>query len=261
MARPRPSRSNRLPASLLGLGLILAVAGCASVPVRQPVSPEAAAAQALIERRCSEFHDLRTLTEITMRKGDRTHRLAGVLLLRAPASTRFEALSPLGTPVLIVAGDATMLTMWEVLDDKAYRLPASPNATRRWLGLALGPDELVATLWGCALPLKDPLAVELVAPDETGPSLTLRGKDLVQRIWFDPANGQTRAVEWTDGTPARVTFTEGPPDSVPTALRLYTLDGKMEVRIRYQNPRLNSGFDADLMTLNVPERVRIQDFR
>ena len=261
MARPRLSRSNRLSASVLGLSLILAATGCASVPVRQPVSPEAAAAQTLIERRCAEFHDLRTLAEITMRKGDRTQRLAGVLLLRAPASTRFEALSPLGTPVLIVAGDASTLTVWEVLDDKAYRLPASPDATKRWLGLALGPDELVATLAGCALPLKDPLVVELLAPDDTSPSLRLRGKDMVQRIWFDPADGQPRAVEWTDGTPAHVTFADGAPDSVPTTLRLYTLDGKMEVRIRYQNPRLNSGFDPDLMTLTVPERVRIQDFR
>ena len=196
-----------------------------------------------------------------MHRDGRVQRMAGVLLLRAPSSMRFEALSPLGTPVLIVAGDASTLTVWEVLDDKGYLLPASPNATRRWLGLALGPDELVATLSGCALPLKDPLAVDLVPPDDLGPSLTLRTTDVVQRIWFDPDTGQARAVQWSGGNEARVNFTEGAPDTVPTTLRLYTLDGKMEVRIRYVNPRLNSGFDPDLMTLSVPERVKIQDFR
>lgn len=238
------------------------LAGCASAPpARQVISPEAGDALALIERHCQEFHDLRTLAEITMRRGDRAQRLAGVLLLRAPASMRFEALSPLGTPVLIVAGDSLTLTVWEVLDDRAYLLPASPDATRRWLGLAVGPDELVATLWGCPLPLKDPLAVDLVASDDIGPSLTLRSDKRVQRIWFDPATGQARAVEWTGSDGARVTFTDGGPDTVPGAIRLYTLDGKIEVRIKYQNPRLNSGFDADLMTLSVPERVRIQDFR
>ena len=196
-----------------------------------------------------------------MQRDGRVQRMAGVLLVRAPSSMRFEALSPLGTPVLIVAGDATTLTVWEVLDDKGYLLPASPNATRRWLGLALGPDELVATLSGSALPLKDPLAVDLLPPDDLGPSLTLKSADVIQRIWFDPDTGQARAVQWSGGNQARVNFTEGAPDTVPTALRLYTLDGKMEVRIRYVNPRLNSGFDPDLMTLTVPERVRIQDFR
>jgi len=47
-----------------------------------------------------------------------------VLLLRAPASVRFEALSPFGTPVLVVAGDAKALTVWEVLGERAYLFPA-----------------------------------------------------------------------------------------------------------------------------------------
>jgi outer membrane lipoprotein-sorting protein len=241
----------------------LAVGGCASVPPRQPISPEAGAARHLLERRWEGFKDLRSLAEIKLRRGDRVERLAGVLLLSAPSSLRFEALSAFGTPVLVVGEDARTLTVWEVLAQRAYFLPASPDSTRRWLGLPLGPDELVATLSGHALPLKDPYAVELMAADGLGPSLTLRSADVVQRIWFDPASGRPRAVEWRGGSNgARAVFSDGVADSAaPGSVTLTTFDGKLEALVRYQAPRVNTGLDADLMRVTVPEQVRIQDFR
>ena len=88
-----------------------------------------------------------------------------------------------------MAGDPQSLTLWEVLDNRAYLAPASPDANRRWLGLALGGEDLVALLAARARPLPDPTRVELVAPDETGPSVRLTGRDVEQRIWFDPASG------------------------------------------------------------------------
>ncbi|PWU20511.1 MAG: hypothetical protein C5B48_12490, partial [Candidatus Rokuibacteriota bacterium] len=139
----------------VGLGLALVLAGCASVPpAPRPASPEALAARATLEQRWEEFRDLRTLCEIRIRRGSRVQRLSGVLLLRAPSSFRFEALSPFGTPVYVVAGDSRAVTAWEVLDQRAYIVPASPEATRRWLGLEMGSDELVAILAGRVRPLK-----------------------------------------------------------------------------------------------------------
>ena len=168
-----------------------------------------------------------------------------MLLLGEPALIRFEALSPFGTPVLIVAGDPQTLTLWEVLDNRAYLAPASPDANRRWLGLALGGDDLVA----------------LLAPDETGPSVRLTGRDVEQRIWFDPTSGQAKQVEWTGKNPARVTFTPTPPDAPPAGLRLETPDGTLRVSVTYRDPRMNTGLDPALLKLTVPEHVRIQDFR
>ena len=45
-----------------------------------------------------------------------------------------------------MAGDAQSVTLWEVLDNRAFLLPASPDATRRWLGVSLGASAVYAVL-------------------------------------------------------------------------------------------------------------------
>ena len=93
-------------------------------------------------------------------------------------------------------------------------------------------------------------------------SNVFRHTDGEQRIWLDPVSGQARQVEWT-GTknPARVILDAAAPDAPPGGLALATLDGKLEVTVRYKNPQLNTGFDPKLLAVSVPENVRIQDLR
>ena len=62
-------------------------------------------------------------------------------------------------------------------------------------------------------------------------------------------------------SPLRVTFAGGSQSGLPAAITLTTLDGRLEVRARYQAPRLNEGVDADLIRVTVPQGVEIQDFR
>ena len=56
-------------------------------------------------------------------------------------------------------------------------------------------------------------------------------------------------------------FADGATDSAPAGVTLTTPDGKLQVVVKYRAPRINIGFDAELLKLAVPERVRIQDFR
>jgi outer membrane lipoprotein-sorting protein len=239
--------------------------GCATaapLPAPPPVSEEARAALARIEQHRLALRDLRSRANITIRRGGRAQRLTGVLLLLSePATMRFEALSPLGPPVLIVAGDPKSVTLWEVLDNRAYIAPPSPDANRRWLGLALGVEDLVALLAGRVRPMPDPTTVELMAADAVGPSLRLTGAPGEQRIWFDPDSGQVRQVEWTGKNPARVTFTPAPADGPPAGFMLETADASLRVSVAYVEPRMNTSFDPALLTLTVPQDVRIQDFR
>jgi outer membrane lipoprotein-sorting protein len=259
-ARPRPNRSARL-ASLLLLGLL--GGACASIPPRAPsISAEATAAIARLEERWRLFGDLRTLADVRIRRGDRNQTLTGVLLLRAPASLRFEALSPFGPPVLLVASDGESTTLWEVLRDRAFILPASADATRRWLGLSLGAEEVVALLSGHVLPLKDPEEADLVREDGAPPALALRRGDTVQRIRLDPGTGRAVDAEWSGGTRAlRVAFSARGPVDAPAGLSLSTPDGELEVRISYRKAQVDSGLDQGLFSVTVPEHVKIQDFR
>jgi len=258
--RPRPSRS---PAGLLLLLVAALLLGaCATVARPQPLPPDAEAARVLLERRWQGFSDLRTLANLEIRRGGRVERLAGVLLLRSPASLRFEALSPFGPPILLVGAGADGVTVWEVLRQRAYLLPSSPDANKRWLGLALGAEDLVALLSGHVLPIKEPVAGALLPPDESGPSLTLTGDGVVQRIWLDPASGQAQRVSWTGGKqPLEVAFSAGGTGEPASGLTLRTPDGKLEVRVRYHRPQLDSGFDPELLRVTVPQGVEIQDFR
>jgi outer membrane lipoprotein-sorting protein len=202
------------------------------------------------------------MADVRIRRGGRNQDLTGVLLLRAPASLRFEALSPFGPPVFLVASDADSMTLWEVLKDRAFILPASPEATQRWLGLPLGAEELVALLSGHVRPMKDPEEVELARVDADGASLTLRRGGATQRVWLDPASGLVSQAEWTGGKrPLRVEFAERSPEHPPAGLTLATLDGTLEVQVRYRRPQLDSGFDPALFPIRVPDTVKIQDFR
>lgn len=250
---PKPSKS-RLGLLLL-LSTLLVAGGCASLLPRKPLPPDVEAARAALEARWKTFHDLRTQADLRIRRSDRLDRLTGVLLLRAPAELRFEALAPFGPPILVVASDADTVTLWEVAQQRAFLARSSPEATKRWLGLALGPEDLVALLAGHALPPRDPRSGEMLPPDAIGPSVSFETANGRHRIWLDATSGAARQVEWTGGSqPARVVFRpEGP--------HLSTLDGKLDVDVRYKDPQRDTGFEPELMKLTVPQGVNIQDFR
>lgn len=222
------------------------------------------AARARLDDRWRSFVDLRSLADIAIRQGGRSQRFAGVLLLKAPGGLRFEALSPFGPPLLVVAAAPEQVTIWEVVRNRAYLLPATPDANRRWLGLALSTEDLVALLAGHVRPLASPRSGALLPPDETGPSLRLVSADGTQRVWLDE-RGRPLKAEWTEGkNPMRVTFTrvtDPAAGEFPRATELVTLDGKLQVSVTYREPVMDSGFDPALLALNVPQGVEIQDFR
>jgi outer membrane lipoprotein-sorting protein len=226
-----------------------------------PLPPDVVAARTALDARWRTFVDMRTLADIEIHRGDRVQRLAGVLLLRAPDALRFEALSPFGPPILLVGADGDGVTVWEVLANRAYVLPSSPDAARRWLGIALSPDDLVALLSGHVRPLADAREGALLPADGLGPSLMLKGEGGTQRIWLAADGAQPLQAEWTGGKhPLRVVFTAGA-NGPPSRLDLATLDGRLSVTVRYRDPQVDAGLDPERLRLSVPASVRIQDFR
>lgn len=260
-ARKRNSRLTRL--SLAVLPILLA--GCAVVAPptpREPVPPEARQWIELLEERWARFQDLKTQAEITIRRGDRSQRLAGVLLLKAPALIRFEALTPWGQPFLVLAATSESFTLYQVAENRALIGPAGAEATLRWLGLALSPDELVGILAGHVRPLAEFRSAELLEADALGPSLRLTGEGRVQRLWLDPETAAPRQVELSGGpTPTRITYVGGGAAEPPTGLTLTALDRPLSVRVRYRQSSMGAGLPPDLFTLTVPSDATVHRLR
>lgn len=262
MSGRRCSRSRC--AALLGAAVILAV-GCATLPPplgsrpsRAPIGPEARRLIDLLARRWGEFQDLRTFADVTIRQEATVRHLTGALLLRAPASLRFEALTPFGQPWILLAANAESFTLYQVAENRALVGPASPRRIEQWLGFPLEPDELVGVLSGHVLPMKDPRSAELIPADGLGLSIKITGAAGAQRIWMDPETGVVRQVELTGRKhSARVTYAGGAIGDPPSGLTVSGLETPLTVSVQYRGPRFRTGVPPDLFTLSLPEGTRI----
>jgi outer membrane lipoprotein-sorting protein len=207
--------------------------------------------------------------DVTLRRGGRTERLSGVLLLKSPDSFRLEALSPWGQPFLILASAGSSVTIYMVPENRAWVGPASARSTERWLGVPLEPTDLVGILSSHLRPIKEAQQGILRPPDEFGPSLELTGTNGTQRIWLDPETAAIRRVEFREeireeksgGTRLRVTYEGRGSDRAPTALTLEAPEEQITLSIRYRGPEIGVGIPAERFTLNLPEGTKIQRFR
>jgi hypothetical protein len=244
--------------------LALLLAACASLlqPPPEPVSEEARRIATRLTRRWAQFSDLRTRADLTWRRGPTTQRLSGVLLTRAPDSVRFEALSPLGTPFLLLALAGARLTAWNVLEAQALAGPLNPETTGRWLGVPLEADELLGLLVGRVVPPRDLVAGVLLPSDLEGPSVRLEDRTRSFRIWLDPETGVVGKVEISGGRlTMTVAYDWGAGTELPTGVRATAKDMDLDAAIGYRSPALGTGVDPSRFRLALPDGVKVERFR
>ncbi|HEV8640091.1 MAG TPA: hypothetical protein VGV13_03225 [Methylomirabilota bacterium] len=245
---------------LSSAALLLVLAGCARVlpPPRQPISEDARRAIALLVARWRDFSDLRTLADIRLQRGGEQQALTGVLLAKAPASVRFEALSPLGQPWLLVTIHDGQLTAYNVASNEAVIGPATADTAARLLKLPFDPDDLVGVLAGRAVPPKDLRVAELLPPNEYGRSLELIGRVNRQRIWMEFESGVVRQLEITGGRyEARVTYLRDA-EGRPLGFDLSAAQAYLTGSVRYRDPVFDAGIEADRFRFTVPESAKTE---
>jgi outer membrane lipoprotein-sorting protein len=254
----------RRPSNHLGRALAaLLLAGCAIAPptLRAPIPDDARRAIDQLTARWREFDDLRALAEVTLSKGGERQHLSGALLARAPASLRFEALSPFGQPFLLVTVHNGRLLAYNASTNEASVGDATAETAANLLSLPVEPDEFVALLAGRAAPPKDLRVAEVLAPDELGPSITFVGRYNRQRVWMDLETGVVRQVTITGGrVEATVSFQRGA-DGVLTGFDLSAANGYVTGAVRYRTLALNGGVDAERFGLTLPKDAKIQGIR
>jgi outer membrane lipoprotein-sorting protein len=230
-------------------------------PPRQAADEEARRALEVLIARWHAFTDLRALADITIEKGGERQRLTGVLLARAPGSVRFEALSPFGQPFLFVTVHEGHLTAYDATTNEATVGEASAEATARMLSLPFDPDDLVAVLSGRAAPPKDLRVVEILPPDEHGPSLNLIGGVHQKRVWMDFNSGVVRRLSITGGRAAAVVSYLINPEGNLTGFDLSAGEGYVTAAVRYRNLATGVGVEPERFTFALPKDAKTRAIR
>lgn len=259
------ARRHRSSPPALAVLVVLAglLAGCATAiaPPRQPIAPDARRALDLLAARWQAFDDLRTLADVTVKRADDARRLMGILLVKAPASVRFEALSPFGQPFLFVTLHEGRLTSYDAASNEFLVGPATPETTARLLGLPFEPDDLVGVLAGLAPPLGDMRAAEMLPADDLGPSVEMHGLTHRKRVWLDLETGIVRQQEIIGGRyEARVTYERDAGGGL-LGFTLSAAQGNVTGAVSFRNPMFDAGIDRERFTFIAPKGAKIQTIR
>ena len=244
--------------------LILSLAGgCvrALPPPRETVSEEARRAVALLETRGRELADLRALADVLIERGGRKQHVTGALLLKAPASIRFEALSPFGQPLLIGTIHDGQLVVYDAASNSATVGPATPDTAGRLFSLAVAPDELAGLLAGRAVPPKDLRVATILPADEHGPSLEMIGALHRQRVWMDFATGVVRRVQITGGRIEALLIYPRADDGTLTGFTLAAAQDNVTGVVRYRDLVINAGIEPERFHLTIPAGASIERLR
>lgn len=267
--------------SLLLLVILTAVGGCARLlpPPRQEVDPRTRAAIAKLAERWAEFSDLRTLATMELeRQGTRDH-FTGVLLVKAPASVRFEALSPFGQPFLFLVVHDGDLVMYNAATNEALLAPATADSVAKLLSMPFEPGDLASILTGRPAPpadlrraeIADPAqereqAVEGPRPEDRkaggqGPSLVLVGPNNERRIWMDFGTGVAREIHISGGRYEIHVRYDRDSRGELTGLALSAPRANLAARIAYRDPSFGTGVDAERFVLVVPPSAKVERLR
>lgn len=196
------------PRRLAGALAALALAGCATTPEAPPALiggvPADDVAQLLRrwETEWRDFRGLRAAVDLRLLRRGRGHRGAGVLLI-SPTQLRFEGLTALGLPALVVSAGPDRVTVFSPAEGKAWTGRPTPEAMSRWLGLPVLPDTLIRLLVG-HVPLPTDGVSARVAADGAIELAAERGGPR-QRVWVTERGWPAR-LELENGERLAATF-------------------------------------------------------
>jgi outer membrane lipoprotein-sorting protein len=252
---PRPLSSVLLAA--------LVAAGCAIAPPlpRTSIPPQGRRAVELLTQRWREFSDLRTLADVSVQRASERHRVRGVILAKAPASVRFEALSPMGQPLLVATIHDGRITAYDATTEEATVGPATAEAAARLLNLPFEAEDLVGILAGRPVPPRDLREAEVLPADGDGPSVNLVGAINSQRVWMDLETGVVRQLEISGGRgDARIVFRRAP-DGTIAGFDVSAGMGLLQSVVRYERPTLGGGIEPDRFVFTPPKGAKIRAIR
>lgn len=216
---------------------------------------------ALLQARWGEFSDLRALADVRVDRGSRKQQITGALLLKTPASLRFEALSPFGPPLLIVTIHDGQLVAYNTASNTATVGPATAETAGRLFSLAVEPHELIGLLAGRVVPPNDLRVATILPADEHGDSLEMVGSLHRQRVWMDLTTGIARRVQIAGGRIDALLIYQRANDGALTGLTLAAAQDNVTGTVRYQDLALNAGIEPERFQLTIPPGASTERLR
>jgi hypothetical protein len=230
----RGSACVRRPLPALAVLLLLGAAGCATAPERlAPVLGGVPADQvdALVRRweaDWREFRGLRAAVDLTVVRSGRAQRTAGALLV-SPTHLRFEAITPLGFPAIVVTAGPDRLLVFSPTERRAWSARPTAEAMNRWLGVPLEPQTLTRILTGHVPALPDGTPVRVT--QDRGPHLVFERAGVTQRVWVT-AEGRPARLELANGQRVTATF-DRTVDGQIASVTLEVPRQSVEAQVRY----------------------------
>jgi outer membrane lipoprotein-sorting protein len=277
-----PRRLSSAVAFLALAGGLLVLAGCAQMmaPPRQSVPRDAKRAVELLAERWKQFTDVRTLADLELTRDGSKDRFRGVLLVKAPTSVRFEALSPFGQPFLFLVIHDGDLIVYNAATNEALLSPATAEATAKLLSLPFEPQDVVSILAGRPAPPADLRRAEIedvgaLGADDTrtggvnppgarpaeGRALVMVSSLHQQRVWMDFDTGVVSQVEITGGRYAVVVHYERAANGEVSSVSVSAPRAKLATSINYLNPEIGVGLEPDQFEFAVPRSASIERLR
>jgi len=257
--------SARRPRSslLLALLTLALAAGCAIAvrPPRQPVTEDARHAIDLLVTRWHAVTDFRALSDIVLERGGQRQQLSGVVLAKAPASVRFEALSPFGQPFLLAVVHDGHLTAYNAVTREAIVGDATAETTAHLLNLPFEADDLVAVVTGHAVPPRGLRRAEILPPDTLGPSISMVGDVNEKRVWMDFQTGVVRQLQIIGGRAAATVIYDRDAEGRLTGFEVSAVDRYVTASVKYRSAATGVGLTPDLFALALPKDAKTQPIR
>jgi outer membrane lipoprotein-sorting protein len=241
----------------------LVATGCAIAPPppRSPIPPSAQRAAVLLSERAREFTDLRTLADISAQRGGERYRVRGVILAKTPASVRFEALSPMGSPLLVATIHDGKITAYDATTDEVTTGPATAETAAQLLNLPFEPEELVGILAGRPVPPRDLREAEVMEADADGPSVNLVGSVNAQRVWMNFDTGEVRKLQLSGGRADAVITFRRETDGTMLGFDLTAGLGYVRSNVRYDRPAFNVGIEPERFVFAPPKSSKTRAIR
>jgi hypothetical protein len=248
---------------LLGAAAFLFAVACAPVPVTPPaaLSGLRAPAQEFLDRLANQEATLSTvrgLASVRYEGAAGAGTVTQVIIVALPERGRLEALSPLGTAVLLLTIRGEDLTLYSPVRNEYGVGRATGETLGRLIQVPVPPGPLLRLLAGLPpLPIKKEDPRLQVA--EEGEGITLESVDgpLWEHLWATPDGLAVERGELGGPSGPLLRFEFGDwrqagTVKFPFAIRLEAASGKSRVTVRYETVAVNIPAEEGLFELPRP---------